>query len=79
MQGNYQDQRNAAYMLGHGSLDQRVSACAWRVVIIASGHKQADASDETNLRFNCDNLPEAARESARLRAIRLVQQIENRS
>jgi hypothetical protein len=55
--GDYQAQRNLAYYLitgEEGVKADHVMACAWRIVILKSGHSQADASDTSNKQFDCD-------------------------
>lgn len=55
--GDYQAQRNLAYYLTTGEEGVKadpVAACAWRIVILKSGHAQADASDTSNKQFDCD-------------------------
>lgn len=55
--GDYQAQRNLAYYLTTGEEGVKadpVMACAWRIVILKSGHPQADASDTGNKQFDCD-------------------------
>lgn len=55
--GDYQAQRNLAYYLSTGAeghAQDTVRACAWRIVILKSGHAQADASDAGNKTFDCD-------------------------
>jgi len=55
--GDYQSQRNLAYYLTTGEEGVKadpVMACAWRIVILKSGHSQADTSDTSNKQFDCD-------------------------
>jgi hypothetical protein len=55
--GDYQAQRNLAYYLSTGAeghAQNVVVACAWRIVILRSGHEKADSSDEGNKTFDCD-------------------------
>ena len=57
LDGDYQAQRNLAYYLTTGEEGVKadpVMACAWRIVILKSGHPQADASDTGNKQFDCD-------------------------
>lgn len=59
--GKYQGQRNVAYCLTTGCDDlygtalrkNPVLGCAWRVVIINSGHLDADTTDTANLKLYC--------------------------
>jgi len=59
--GEYQAQRNVAYVLSGGGtpgwprpvpVDQQ-EGCAWRLVIVRLGHRQADDSDRRNLDLDC--------------------------
>src|SRR2546421_868971 len=55
--GDYQAQRNLAYYLSTGAEGHPtnpVTACAWRIVILKSGHAKADASDTSNKTFDCE-------------------------
>lgn len=55
--GDYQAQRNLAYYLTTGEEGVKadpVAACAWRIVILKSGHPEADASDTSNKQFDCE-------------------------
>lgn len=59
--GKYEGQRNVAYCLTTGCDDlygkafrkNPVLGCAWRVVIINSGHLDADTTDTANLKLYC--------------------------
>lgn len=72
VRGDYQAQRNVAYMLkrGHGDavLASPVSACAWRLVIVAAGSARVDATDTGNVRADCGALSEADQAAARVEA-----------
>lgn len=51
LRGDYQAQRNTAFCLYSGCLGYRVdktAACAWRIVIVASGNPKVDQSDTSN-------------------------------
>ncbi|UKE49997.1 hypothetical protein KCU57_14915 [Xanthomonas translucens] len=61
-------------LLGKGSHDDRVQACAWRGIIVAAGHKEADASDVGNVAAACDRLSDAELQRARTWAAMLIQQ-----
>lgn len=55
--GDYQAQRNLAYSLSTGAEGyptNPVMACVWRIVILKSGHAEADASDTGNKTFDCE-------------------------
>lgn len=57
MNGNYQAQRNYAYLLQEKG--DWLSACVWRGVIIDSGHKDAGEGDVSNLKVACGKLDQA--------------------
>lgn len=67
MAGDYQSQRNLAYVYQVGDdiapLDP-VRACAWRAVIVTSGSKEVDYSDKSNLEFACGKLTSLQRRDA---------------
>jgi hypothetical protein len=68
--GSYQGQRNVSFCLSTGCdqaiRENRILGCAWRMVIIASGHLEADESDTANLNYFCgpDMLDDAGRAAA---------------
>ncbi len=70
--GDYQGQRNVAYMLntgGNGAVRQnRMQGCAWRVIILSSGHASADAGDTANFQTDCGRLTDPERAAATARA-----------
>jgi hypothetical protein len=79
MVGDYQAQRNLAYSLVmgiEGYSKDPIMACAWRIIIVRSGHSEADASDITNEDFDCNQklTPEQI-EQAEQQATRLLAQI----
>lgn len=59
--GEYQGQRNVSFCLSTGCDDlyggnirkNAILACAWRVVIVNSGHLEADDTDAMNLKHFC--------------------------
>ncbi|QZN99513.1 hypothetical protein [Chenggangzhangella methanolivorans] len=55
--GDYQGQRNVAFCLLTGCDDSirvdRLTGCAWRIVIVQSGASEVDQSDTLNLDVNC--------------------------
>ncbi len=58
IKGDYQGQRNVAYCLStgcsyEGFRKNPVLGCAWRVVIINSGHLDADQLDANSLKLFC--------------------------
>lgn len=65
--GDYQSQRNLAYAYQTGEtfapLD-RIRACSWRAIIIASKSKHIDESDHSNLAFSCEKLSNQERKQA---------------
>jgi hypothetical protein len=77
--GDYQAQRNLAYYLTTGEEGVKadpVMACAWRIVILKSGHSQADASDTGNKQFDCDRkLTPAQLRQAEGRAASLMKRV----
>ena len=54
LNGNYQAQRNYAFLLGQKG--DVVNECAWRAVIIDSGHKDSHSGDVSNLKVACGKL-----------------------
>jgi hypothetical protein len=80
--GDYQAQRNLAYYLSTGAeghAQNVVAGCAWRIVILKSGHAEADASDSSNKTFDCDRKlsPQRLRE-AEAQANTLLKKIKRR-
>ncbi len=58
MAGNYAAQRNAAFCLRTAKCDgvilpRIIDACAWRMVILASGHPAVNPSDFENYQDDC--------------------------
>ncbi len=68
MAGDYQAQRNLAYgystMPYPGQAKDPMRACAWRLVIKASNHRQYDAGDEGNVKVDCGPLAPDALEAS---------------
>lgn len=81
--GNYGAQRNLAFCLATGCsgavVPNRVTGCAWRFVIIAAVHGEADASDIGNIVHDCGRLSPDERAAAREQAGRLFQAVFKRS
>lgn len=80
--GDYQAQRNLAFYLSTGAeghTQNVVTACAWRIVVLRSGHAKADSSDESNKTFDCDRKldPQQLRE-AESQANALLKRIKKR-
>lgn len=85
--GELQGQRNVAYQLagpageaairGHqeGIVADPMQACAWRIVVMSTGHAEANQNDEAKERLDCGRLSEAQRAAARIRASELHVQI----
>jgi hypothetical protein len=55
--GGYQGQRNVSFCLSTGCqgaiVVNKILGCAWRFVILESGHLSADSSDVTNAKYYC--------------------------
>ena len=55
--GGYQGQRNVSFCLSTGCENavvvNKMLGCAWRFVILESGHLQADSTDVANARHYC--------------------------
>ncbi|MFN3440852.1 MAG: hypothetical protein ACK4Z3_00470 [Rhizobium rosettiformans] len=69
--GAYQGQRNVAFCLSTGCdtpgfRKNPVLGCAWRVVIVSSGHLVSDETDGRNMAFYCG--PEFLDDTGRLMA-----------
>ncbi|APO76101.1 hypothetical protein AM571_CH03307 [Rhizobium etli 8C-3] len=81
IEGNYQGQRNVSFCLSTGCsaaiVENRVLGCAWRHVIIASGHLELDQTDATNLKHFCgpDMLDDAGREAAQAQSKTLLRML----
>lgn len=71
-QGDYHAQRDVAYSLSGGAsgvVRDRVSACAWRLVIIVSGSPSVDVTDQGNVKVDCGRLSPAELAQAKAAAI----------
>lgn len=79
MRGDYKAQRNLAYIMQTEKRDTEafdpMMACAWRQVILASGHKRADMSDVQNEKLACGQLSKNVQDIAHIKALALLQQI----
>lgn len=76
--GDYRGQRNVAYMLKgqeRGVTQNVIQSCAWRLVIMSTGHAQVGQGDEANMRIDCATLNEGGRQAAIARADALLRQI----
>ena len=80
---DYQAQRNLAYMLSGGQLvghreatdAQKVSACAWRFVILKSGSDKVNASDEMNFSSDCAKLSDPQKDKAANDAAKILTEV----
>jgi len=83
--GNYTAQRNAAYCLRTAKcegviLAKIVEACAWRIVILVSGHRWVNQSDIDNYHEECSsNLSPEERAAATAQADQLFRRIYKRA
>jgi hypothetical protein len=72
--GDYQGQRNVSYCLSTGCnksvKENALLGCAWRIVILESGHLDADESDTSNADFYCgpDRISKTALATAQAQA-----------
>jgi hypothetical protein len=81
MRGDYQSQRNLAYVMETEKRDVEgydpFMACVWRQVILASGHRQADMSDVQNEKIACGHLSKDQQDTAHIRAQLLLKEIKS--
>lgn len=81
VKGEYQGQRNVAYCLStgcHGAIRvNKMLGCAWRFVILESGHLSADSSDTSNLDYYCgpENVDKAERRAAEAQSRRMLKML----
>ncbi|WP_311272376.1 MULTISPECIES: hypothetical protein [unclassified Rhizobium] len=79
--GKYQGQRNVSFCLStgcNGAIRQnKVLGCAWRFVIVESGHLSADFTDATNLKHYCgrENVDKTERAAAEAQARRILKML----
>lgn len=87
--GEYQGQRNVAFLLGGSSrihpegkrpllgpvIENHIQSCAWRIVIMSVGHPQVGDLDTSAMQTNCRQAGDAGLSAARARAQTLIQQI----
>lgn len=79
--GDYQAQRNLAY--GYvaypypGQEKNRVLGCAWYLVVLNSGHPQANVGDEGNVQTYCGALEKDLLETAKTRASQFIGEIKD--
>lgn len=78
--GDYQAQRNLAYGYAAqpypGQEKNRVLGCAWYLVILNSGHPQANAGDESNVQTYCGALEKDLLETSKTRASQFLGEIK---
>ena len=78
MQGDYQAQRNLAF--GYSSMPysgqevNKISACAWRIVIIESASDRVDSTDVSNYEIDC-TLDDASKSAAESQAKEIMSQL----
>jgi len=79
--GAYQGQRNVSFCLSTGCNDavrqNKILGCAWRIVIIETGHLQADSSDTANLKYFCgrEHVDETGRHAAHAQARAMLKKL----
>lgn len=82
MAGDYQAQRNLAFGFSSapypGQAKNAIAACAWRAVILNSGHRRVDATDQNNFAVYCGQLSAEQQASARRQARELFRSIYGR-
>ena len=80
MRGDYQAQRNVSFCLSDGCNGAvrklPITACAWRLVIIASGNKDVDQTDTMNAKFRCGGLDDLEKQAAVAQAETLMKKIK---
>lgn len=80
--GDYQGQRNVSFCLSVGCdgaiIVNKVLACAWRIVIIESGHLKMDDTDTANYNLYCgpQYLDEAGLTAARAQARQIMKLLD---
>lgn len=81
IKGGYQGQRNVSYCLSTGCEGaiavNKMLGCAWRFVILESGHLSADTSDVTNAKYFCgsENVDKAELAAAEAQAKTLLRML----
>ena len=78
LRGDYQAQRNLAYRYSTGDAvvaKNPVEGCAWREVVMLSGHPQAIAGDASNRDVECGRLASSERELATQKAKRYFEAV----
>lgn len=84
--GDYQGQRNVSFCLSTGCDDMfggtirknAILGCAWRMVIVNSGHLDADSTDVANLKHFCgpEYLDDTGRDMAAAQARTLLKKLK---
>lgn len=81
--GLYNAQRNLAFCLSDGCngavIPDQSRSCAWRIVILASGHSDADATDIANLKYCLDRSSAIERTAAQTLAAKLFKTVTGRN
>ncbi|MDM9647743.1 hypothetical protein [Rhizobium sp. S163] len=78
VKGEYQGQRNVSFCLSTGCNEairiNPVLGCAWRIVIIQSGHLETDITDTSNQKHFCgpELLDDAGRQAAAAQSKQLL-------
>jgi hypothetical protein len=78
LSGDYQAQRNLAYILTTGIPHNPILGCAWRIVIVQSGSPQVDQSDTGNKKFACGKLTTDGLAAAEAQAKKLQAKISSK-
>lgn len=77
--GEYTPQRNVGFMLYTGSggaiRKNPIQACAWRMVVLQSGHPQLDTGDTANADLACKRLSASERTAAAARTVAIMGEI----
>lgn len=77
--GDYQGQRNVAYMqsnLNGGVVYNQIQGCAWRIVIQASGHIEFNSGDQMNYDTECSKISDSEYASAKQVAAEIYKKIK---
>lgn len=85
MRGDYQAQRNVAFAIGGREFDNKtafrpnkITACAWRLVIIASGSPEVWSGDTDNVKIDCGKLDDVERAASQGQSAALITKIYGR-
>ena len=77
--GEYTPQRNVAFMLSTGSggalQKNAVQSCAWRMVVLQSGHPDVYQGDTEHAERTCERLSATERTAASARTVAIMGQI----